>query len=44
MSKVQPLHIIFGLLGLVVAANIVFVYFAVTRADSVVPSYATEPR
>lgn len=44
MSKINPLHLIFGLLGLVIVVNTAFLIVATRNADEVVPSYMTEER
>lgn len=44
MSKINPLHLIIGLLGLVIAVNAVFLVVASKNSDDVVESYVTEER
>ena len=44
MSRINPLHLIVGLLALVVLVNAAFLIVATRNSDAVVPSYLTEER
>ncbi len=44
MQKISTLHIIYGLLGLVLVVNILFIRASIRHADTVVPSYESEAR
>jgi hypothetical protein len=44
MSRINPLHLIIGLLAFVVTVNVAFLIVATRTADPIVSSYVTEER